>query len=335
MKKQILVISTIILSCLILCSCTKKQTEGSRKAETRIWVDDTGRVVELKANITRIAVSGRIAQSIVYPIAKDMLTGIAEPWSEFEKSIIPSEYLSLPVHGRIYGIKGKVNPETLIALSPDVVIDIGANMAESRSDMDAFTEKTGIPFIHITLDKTNLDEVFIKLGTLLNRSEQANQLADFTKKVYSFAESTMKTVTPKSVIYLTGSRGERVIAHNSYFSSALDLCTDNVAKFSHIERMSYAPFYTNEQLMLFNPEIVLISSICDKDEIKNNVAIQSLDAVQNSNVYFFPHIPYENMGFPPGPCEIFGILWLLNTLYGENITFDYQAETALFYQLFF
>ena len=264
-----------------------------------------------------------------------MLTGIAEPWSEFEKSVIPSEYLSLPVHGRIYGIKGKVNPETLIALSPDVVIDIGANMAESRSDMDAFTEKTGIPFIHITLDKTNLDEVFIKLGALLNRSERAKQLADFTKKVYSFAESTMKTVTPKRVIYLTGSRGERVIAHNSYFSSALDLCTDNVAKFSHIERMSYAPFYTNEQLMLFNPEIVLISSICDKDEIKNNVAIQALDAVQNSNVYFFPHIPYENMGFPPGPCEIFGILWLLNTLYGENITFDYQAEIALFYQLFF
>ena len=87
--------------------------------------------------------------------------------------------------------------------------------------------------------------------------------------------------------------------------------------------------------MLFNPEIVLISSICDKDEIKNNVAIQALDAVQNSNVYFFPHIPYENMGFPPGPCEIFGILWLLNTLYPENITFDYQAEIALFYKLFF
>lgn len=335
MKKHIPVIIALILLCPVLFSCNKKQPNDINGLETRIWTDDTGREVEIKTNIKRIAVSGRIAQSIVLPIAKDMLVGIAEPWSEYEKTVIPKEYLSLPVHGRIYGIKGKVNLETLISLSPDVVIDIGTNMSDSRSDMDHFSEKTGIPFIHITLDKLNLDEVFTKIGILLNRTDDAKKLSDFTKRVYSFAEDTLKTAEMKKVLFITGSRGERVIACESYFSSALDLCTDNVAKFDRIERMSYAPFYTSEQLMLFKPDVVLFSSVCDKTEIQNSAAIQALDAIRESNFYYFPHIPYENMGFPPGPSEIFGILWLLNTLYPDNVTFDYKAETEMFYKLFF
>lgn len=325
----------ILIICLIFASCRKSESASTINSDKRIWVDDTGRNVEIKANITRIAVSGRIAQSVVYPLAKDMLVGVAEPWSEYEKTIIKEPYSSLPVHGRIYGTKGKVNLETLISLSPDVVIDIGANMSGIEDDMDSFTAKTGVPFIHITLDKLNLDEVYTKLGILLNREENAKEIAEFTKKVYSYADETLKKTTPKKVLFLTGPRAERVIADGSYFSSALDLCVDNVAKFDTIERMSYAPFYTSEQLLIFDPDVVIFSSVADKNEILNSAPIQALEAVQKSNVFYFPHIPYENMGFPPGPTEIFGILWLLNTLYKSDITFNYNNEIRLFYKYFF
>lgn len=335
MKKIFHVITTTLIFCLLLLSCANNETKRERENKTRVWTDDTGRNVEIKANITRIAVSGRIAQSVVYPLAKDMLVGIAEPWSEYEKTIIKEPYSSLPVHGRIYGTKGKVNLETLISLSPDVVIDIGTNMSGIKDDMDSFTVKTGIPFIHITLDKLNLDDVYTKLGILLNREENAKEIAEFTKKVYSYADETLKKTTPKKVLFLTGPRAERVIADGSYFSSALDLCVDNRAKFDTIERMSYAPFYTSEQLLLFNPDVVIFSSVADKNEILHSAPIQALEAVQNSNVFYFPHIPYENMGFPPGPTEIFGILWLLNTLYKSDITFSYDDEIRLFYKYFF
>lgn len=335
MKKIFPVITAALILCILLLSCVNNEAKRDRENKTRVWTDDTGRNVKIKANITRIAVSGRIAQSVVYPLAKDMLVGIAEPWSEYEKTIIKEPYSSLPVHGRIYGTKGKVNLETLISLSPDVVIDIGTNMSGSQDDMDNFTAKTGIPFIHITLTKLNLDEVYAKLGALLNREDEAEEIGKYTKKVYSYAEETLKKVEPKKVLFLTGSKAERVIADGSYFSSALDLCVDNAAKFDTIERMTYAPFYTSEQLLLFNPDVVIFSSVADKNEILHSAPIQALEAVQKSNVFYFPHIPYENMGFPPGPTEIFGILWLLNTLYKSDITFSYNEEIRLFYKYFF
>lgn len=337
--RSITIFTFILVILLVPLSCLKTNNginnSASQQFKTRVYKDDLKREVQIPNTITKVAVSGRIAQGIVYAIAPELLVGVAEPWSESEKSIIKTEYQNLPVLGRIYGITNKVNQEALISLSPDIVIDIGESKDSSKNDMDNFTSITRIPFVHLMLNDQNLDEVYEKLGDLLNRQIKAEKVAKYIKHVFEITNETLNNTHKRSAIFITGKNGERILANGSYFSSSMDIVTNNIARFNKINSMSYAPYYTEEELLLFKPDVVIFSSLVNKDEILENPVINSLDAVQKKNYFFFPHIPYENMGFPPGPAEIFGLLWLLNTLYPNNITFSYDTEIKEFYKLFF
>ena len=98
MKKLLILALTACL--LVSCLCAAG-AEG-----TRAFVDSTGRTVELPETFERIAVSGPLAQIVVFALAPDMLVGIATDWSAEAEQYLPTEYYSLPVLGQLYGTKG-------------------------------------------------------------------------------------------------------------------------------------------------------------------------------------------------------------------------------------
>lgn len=329
------IIVLLSLTITLVISCNKGNVSNKTERAIRKFNDDTERVLQLPQEIERIAVSGRIAQGIVFAIAPDNLVAVAEDWSAYEKTLLDKKYTSLPTIGRIFGSTGLLNKEALLSLNPDIIIDIGESKENIQADFDTFEKETGVPIVHFTLNKENLSEVYGKLGVLLSKQNEAETIIDFINKVDEKRKEILSYNEKKNALFITGTRANRVLQKGSYFSSSMDLCTNNIAEFPTLDKNKYAVTLSKEELIKLNADVIIFSSVVDKDELLKNDAITAMKAFKDGNYYFFPHIPYENMGFAPGPGEIFGTIWLLHTLYSNGTEFDYESLINEFYKIFF
>ena len=74
----------------------------------RDFTDSTGRTVTVPDKIEKVAVSGPLTQIVLFALCPEKFVGISEAWDETAAQFIPSEYLELPLLGRLYGGKGLV-----------------------------------------------------------------------------------------------------------------------------------------------------------------------------------------------------------------------------------
>ena len=140
--KRLLALVLALVMSLSLFACGQKQQEdktddGTQTETTRVFTDSCGREVTVPADIQKIAVSGPLAQMVVFAIAPDRMVGVANAWDESAKAYFDAKYLELPLLGQLYGGKGELNLETLLAAAPDVVIDVGEPKDSMAEDLDA------------------------------------------------------------------------------------------------------------------------------------------------------------------------------------------------------
>ena len=99
-------IVTLLLAVLMLLAlCPAALAEG--EPPTRTFTDSVGRTVELPAAIDKVAVSGPLAQIVLFALCPDKLVGIASPWDETAVKYFDTKYYELPVLGQLYGGKGE------------------------------------------------------------------------------------------------------------------------------------------------------------------------------------------------------------------------------------
>ena len=130
MKQPLSLLLALSLS-LSLCACgggtaatpsptgsapVETQSAGAdATAEARIFTDSVGREVELPAQIDKVAVSGPLAQIVLFALCPDKLVGIANEWDASAEAYLDTEYYNLPLLGQLYGGKGELNLETLLS----------------------------------------------------------------------------------------------------------------------------------------------------------------------------------------------------------------------------
>ncbi len=222
MKKKMLAILlglAMILSLAAVCSAEEKAVTGPiDENATVIFTDSVGREVEVPANITRVAISGPLAQIVIFALAPDKLVGIATNWSAEAEQYLATEYYNLPLLGQLYGGKGELNLEELLAVDPQVVIDVGEPKSTIAEDLDALQEQTGLPFVHITAYTDSMGDAYRMLGELLNLKAEAEVLASYCDEVYANTIAIMDTVGEKgkvNLLYCLGDNGLNVIAKGS------------------------------------------------------------------------------------------------------------------------
>ena len=302
---------------------------------SRTFTDDTGRKIFLPSEITRVAVTGPMTQHVVFALTPEMLVGISSPWDEEAKPYIPQEYLSLPVIGQLYGGKGTMNLEALLAAEPQIVLDIGESKAGIGEDLDELTRQTGIPFIHIDADLFTYDKAFLVLGELLNRQEDAGRLADFWRSGLQKAQEASNTKEKVRLLYIVGEEGLGVIARGSYQASVIDLMADNIAVVDSPSSRGTGNEVDMEQLMLWDPECIIFSSDSIYSSVADDSLWQNLTAVHTGRFYEAPYGPDNWMGFPPACQRMMGMLWMGKLLYPENTNYDLYEEVQTYFKLFY
>lgn len=299
------------------------------------FTDSVGREVEVPANIEKIAISGPLAQMAVFALAPDKLVGIANEWDKSAETYFDSKYYNLPLLGQLYGGKGELNLETLLASGAQVVIDVGEPKGTIVEDLDGLQAQTGIPFVHITLTLESAGEAYRKLGELLNMKDEAEVLASYCEQTYATVKNIADSVEKKNVLYCLGDAGLNVIAQGSYHAEVIDLITNNLAVVEQPSSKGSGNEVDMEQLLLWNPDYIIFAPDSVYASVGADETWQGLKAIKDGAYYEAPFAPYNWMGFPPSVQRYMGMLWLLKVLYPEAATYDLYTEVDKYFTLFY
>ena len=337
MKRRIVSIFLACAMMLSLAACGQKASEQAETSETaRSFTDDIGRTVEVPEEITRVAVSGPLAQIMLYALAPEMMVGLAVKWYDSAEGIIPQEYLDLPYLGQIYN-SADLNVEELALTEPQLILDVGQELSASAEELDGLQERTNIPTVYVACSLETMPQTFRKLGELLGREEKAEDLAAYCERVYTRTVSIMDAVGENKVsaLYIMGEEGLNVLARDSYHSELLDMLTENLAVVENPSGKGSGNEVTMEQIALWDPEFILFGPDSIYAEAAELPVWVDMAAVSRGNYVEVPQGPHNWMGTPPSVQRCLGMLWLTARLYPSYCDYDVKAEVLEYYELFY
>lgn len=328
---------SLLLAALVLMACLAcaKTPDAPEAPVTRSFTDSVGRTVEVPADIERVAISGPLAQIVVFALCPDKLVGIAQKWDKTAEQYLATAYYNLPELGQLYGGKGELNLETLLASGAQVVIDVGEPKGSIKEDLDALSEQTGIPFVHITATIGTMGDAYRKLGELLNMPDEAEALAAYCDAAIARITKIADSVEKVSLLYITGDKGLNVIAKDSYHAEIIDLLSNNLAVVDSPSSKGTGNEVDMEQIMLWNPDVILFAPESCYASVGSDPLWRGITAIQNGTYYEVPFGPYNWMGFPPSVQRILGMLWMAKLLYPDAADYDLSAEVQTYFKLFY
>ena len=339
MKKTVVLFLLVGMLCTLTLTGCGKGAASAAAAPVREFTDSLGRTVTLPEKVQKLAMSGPLTQIYVFPLCPELLAGFSTAFSEDAEKYIPQEYLDLPELGQLYGGKGTMNLEALLAAAPDVVVDVGEAKDGMAEDLDKLTEQTGIPFVHINATVETSPEAYRMLGELIGDSGKAEQLAAWCEKTLAAVNGCMERVDAdgarKNVVYCLGPKGLNVLADGSFHAQIVSLCANNAAKLESPVPHGDGNEIDMEQLILWDPDVILFQHNSVYDEVTDSRVWGELRAVQNGEYYEIPCGPYGWISSPPAVQCYLGMLWLTDTLYPEYVDFDLKAEVTEYYKLFY
>lgn len=345
--KKIILFLTVLVMMIGFTACSPKntadstsgvQTSSNVKPNARIIIDSCGRHVEVPEKITKIAPSGMLAQIMLYSLCPDKLAGLSKNFSNNAKKYINKKYWNLPKFGQFYGKNVSLNMEALSAAAPDIIIDIGEDKPTEKKDMDDLEKQLGIPVVFVEATLKTMDKAYIKLGNITGDEKQAAMLSDYCRNTIDDVTKKSASIPLKdriSVYYALGTKGLNTDASGSIQADVIEaIGADNSAKIK-ITSSGQGSEVSMEQIMLWNPDVILIEpggiyNTIGKDALWNN-----LKAVKSERYYEVPDGPFNWMGEPPSINRIIGLKWLGNLLYPKVYNYDMISETQTFYRDFY
>ena len=330
-----LLLALVMALSLAACGAQSAPVDENTAPETRVFTDSVGREVTVPAQIDKVALSGPMAQIVLFALCPDKLVGISNAWDESAAQYLDTEYYNLPLLGQLYGGKGELNLETLLESGAQVVIDVGEAKDGIAEDLDALQEQTTIPFVHISATLATMDETYTMLGDLLGMPDEAKALADYCRGTYDRALTIADSVEKANLLYITGDAGLNVIAQGAYHAEVIDLLSNNLAVVDDPSSKGTGNEVDMEQILNWNPDVILFAPDSIYDTVAEDAAWQGVTAIQNGAYYEVPMGPYNWMGFPPSVQRLLGMLWMAKVLYPEAADYDLYTEAARYFELFY
>ena len=321
---------------------SEEQTETQETGETREITDMAGRKVTVPAaeDIESVFSTGPVAAIFMYMVAPDKLLGWNYELNDVEKSIILEKYHDLPN----FGMGDAISYEAVIAANPTIALNCGKINDAMVSDCDALSESLGIPVIAVDNELNNSAETFRFMGELLGVEDHAEELAEYSEKIFTdiAALADIPEDEKVSVYFGNGEDSLETAPRGSQHAQILDAV--NVTNVADLELGDGSRVQISaEQLLAWDPDVIVVNGEpkADKsgnsaaEDILNNPDYASLKAVQDNKVYGTPNAPFSWVDRPAGPNRLIGMRWLSAVVYPEYIKCDVNEEIREFFNLFY
>ena len=297
--------------------------------------DAAGRAVPIPETVARVFPAGPPAAILLYTLAPDILIGWPRANRPEECEFMLPEICARPEIGRLTGRGNTANLEAVLALKPDLILDVGSTNPTFVSLAERVQEQTGIPYALLDGRFAAIVPAYRKLGELTHRPNEAEDLA-------RYAEETMATIKQRvdkipaavrpRVYYARGPRGLETGLGGSINVETIEfLGARNVAA----DRTGGLAVISLEQVLLWNPDVIITIDAAFAASVRNDPLWASLAAVRDGRVHLSPKLPFGWVDFPPSVNRLIGLWWLAKILYPAQFPEDIRALTRDFYGRFY
>jgi iron complex transport system substrate-binding protein len=296
--------------------------------------DGAGRIVPVPERVERVFPAGPPAAIFLYTLAPELLIGWPRANRPEEREFLLPDVGARPEVGRITGRGNTANLEVVLALKPDLILDVGSVNPTYVSLADRVQQQTGVPYALLDGRFDGIPLAYRTLGALIGRREQGEALA-------LSAEGTIRTITQRvdtialeqrpRVYYARGPRGLETGLGGSINVETIELVARNVAGGTRggLANVSI------EQVLLWNPDTIVTIDQDFAANVLSDPAWAPVAAVRARRVHLSPKLPFGWVDFPPSVNRLIGLWWLGKILYPELFPEDLRALTREFYTRFY
>ncbi|MBD8905799.1 iron ABC transporter substrate-binding protein [Methylorubrum zatmanii] len=308
---------------------------GPGLAEARPFTDAAGRRVEVPERVTRVLAAGPPAAVLLYTLAPGKMVGWPRTPSPEEKAFLSPDTRDLPAYGRLTGRGNTANVEAVLALKPDLIVDVGSVGATYASLADRVQAQTGIPYLLLDGSFKNTPETYRSLGALIGAETEAEALAGEADRILKAVAEAVAAVPEEKrprVYYGRGPRGLETGLAGSINTEIIEAAGGrNVAAAGAGGLASVSP----EQVLVWNPDIVIALDPGFPKAAAADPFWSGLKAVREGRVHTAPTLPFGWIDAPPGVNRLIGLRWLAGLFFPERFSQTLGDAVRDFYRRFY
>jgi iron complex transport system substrate-binding protein len=297
--------------------------------------DATGRAVAIPDTVARVFPAGPPAAILLYAVAPDLLLGWPRPNRPNECAFMLPDICKRPVVGRLTGRGNTANLETVLALKPDLILDVGSITATYVSLAELVQVQTGIPYALLDGRFEATAATLRKVGELVHRQAAADALATYAEQTITTIKARIDPIPAAQrprIYYARGPRGLDTALGGSINVETIEfLGARNVAA----ERKGGLAAVSMEQVLLWNPDIIVTIDADFAANVRNDPQWASVAAVRAGRVFLSPTLPFGWVDFPPSVNRLIGLWWLAKILYPAQFPEDLKVLARDFYTRFY
>jgi iron complex transport system substrate-binding protein len=306
---------------------------AARRARAAAVTDASGRALEIPEKVNRVFPAGPPAAIMLYTLAPELLLGWPRANSAEECAFLLPDICARPVVGRLTGRGNTANLESVLALKPDLILDVGSTVPTFASLAARVQEQTKVPYALLDGRFDATAASYRLLGTLTHRD--AEPLA-------SYVEQTLVTISARinripeterpRVYYARGPRGLETGLGGSINVETIEyLGARNVAG----GQKGGLAVVSVEQVLAWNPGIIITIDRDFAANVRSDPQWADVTAVRDNRVHLSPKLPFGWVDFPPSVNRLIGLWWLAKILYPEHFSEDMRELTRDFYSKFY
>jgi len=307
---------------------------ATRAANAASVSDGASRAVPVPARVERVFPAGPPAAILLYTLAPELLIGWPRTNRPEEREFLLPDVGGRPEVGRITGRGNTANLEVVLALKPDLILDVGSVNPTYVSLAERVQQQTGIPYALLDGRFDGISPAYRTLGALIGRHAQGEAFARSAEDIITTITRRIAAITPERrprVYYARGPRGLETGLGGSINVETIELIARNVAGGTRggLANVSI------EQVLLWDPELIITIDQDFAADVPNDPAWASIAALRTRRVRLSPKLPFGWVDFPPSVNRLIGLWWLAKILYPDLFPEDLRALTRDFYSRFY
>lgn len=310
----------------------------SQHIMARTIVDMSGQILTVPEKITKLYATSPPSTYILYTIDPSLIIGLNFDHSRGHNessNILDSHFTSLPIIGGLQGGASSINRETLLSLHPHAVISWNTDAASGFAA--SLIQSSGIPTINVNLeDIPDVPKAYRFLGELLEKQARTEKLATYVEDVIATTKTLVEHQKEKQpiVYYAQGTDGLLTECDKSSHYLAIKLAggiNPHICEPSSGKGMEKI---TLEQVILYNPEIIIVQEKEFFNSVKNDPRWRFITAVKTNRIYLVPKVPFNWIDRPPSFMRFLGLQWLTHLFYNAPTQNELEKKMTHFYKLF-
>ena len=305
-------------------------------AQARTVTDAAGRRVEVPERVERVLAAGPPAAVLLYALAPGRMIGWPRAPSPEERPFLTPAAAALPATGRLTGRGGTANIEAVLALRPDLIVDVGSTGPTYASLADRVQAQTGIPYLLLDGSFSRTPETLRTLGRLIGAEAEGEALAAESETILKAVAQAVAAVPEgrrPRVYYARGPRGLETGVAGSINTEILEAAGGrNVATATGTGGLTTV---SPEQVLAWDPDVIVALDPAFAAGAAADPLWRSLRAVREGRVHAVPVLPFGWVDAPPGVNRLIGLRWLAGLFHPDKFPQPLAEAVRDFYRRFY